>query len=115
MTKFDKAYISKQFQEFRLLDDTGCLNQIFLDVVCIEIGKDCYHLPNGEKVRQVDDDGACDVIVRDYVAEIQLQKIIDRGHVNLDYWVNLGNGPTLAERLEEEYYREREDRSMWAD
>lgn len=109
MTKFDKAYIAKQFQELRLFDETNCLNQIFNDVVCIEIGKDCYHLPNGRKVRIVTEDGTYDTVKGDYIAEIQLQKVIDRGYVNLDYWVKIEEGPSLEERFEEEYIREREE------
>lgn len=113
MTQFDRAFIAKQFQEFRLLDDTNCLNQVFNDVIVIEIGSDSYFLPNGRKVRITDEDGCCDTLEGTYYAPDQLDKVIERGNVNLDYWVKIEEGLSLEERLEEEYILELEDRAMW--
>lgn len=114
MTKFDRAFVAAGFQEFRLMDETNCLEQIFKDVVCIEIGKDHYFLPNGQKYRVVDEDSSYESIRKDYDAHEQLKKVQERGFVNLDYWVKIDEPPSLQEMLDYEWVLEQEDRRDWA-
>jgi hypothetical protein len=104
--------IARDFQCYQYRGDDGYPTAAVASVVYVTTPAGVsYILHNLRQVRD-DEDGIMSYVSR-YEAEVMLARVIARGAIDLDHWVELEAEPTLEERFAEAAEVERVDRQAY--